>query len=292
MAAAGPTTGRCRRSRCTPGSGLRRAQLKTVRTDSTPALRHEPPLGLLVGGRRLGGGAVPHDREEAARHLPLGGVGGGAAASKASTAASRMKGRCIRGIEPGSLEIDALPGLRFVGAMASKRKSRKRRRRRDRGREPAPPRGYERSRARTTPRGPPSSRCGRASGRGAVTVGAIAAGGAGARQPDRPGVRLPPRRGHHSPGSRSAEVWWTTLPARPRRLRDVAGALSAVLGMQTLLGLTIVICALGMVQGDQPGGRSTWSRHPASSSGTLFWFLVKAMARIQMPERPGWWRGR
>ena len=22
-------------------------------------------------------------------------------------------------------------------------------------------------------------------------------------------------------------------------------------------------------------------------SGTLFWFLVKAMARIQMPERPG-----
>jgi hypothetical protein len=23
------------------------------------------------------------------------------------------------------------------------------------------------------------------------------------------------------------------------------------------------------------------------SSGTLFWFLIKAMARIQMPERPG-----
>jgi hypothetical protein len=26
-------------------------------------------------------------------------------------------------------------------------------------------------------------------------------------------------------------------------------------------------------------------------AGTLFWFLVKAMARIQMPERPGSTRG-
>jgi hypothetical protein len=24
-----------------------------------------------------------------------------------------------------------------------------------------------------------------------------------------------------------------------------------------------------------------------AGAGTLFWFLIKAMARIQMPERPG-----
>jgi hypothetical protein len=24
-----------------------------------------------------------------------------------------------------------------------------------------------------------------------------------------------------------------------------------------------------------------------AAAGTLFWFLIKAMARIQMPERPG-----
>jgi hypothetical protein len=60
----------------------------------------------------------------------------------------------------------------------------------------------------------------------------------------------------------------------------------AVLGMQTLLGLTIVICALGMVQ-----AVDWWAFILVTiilvASGTLFWFLVKAMARIQMPERPG-----
>jgi hypothetical protein len=28
-----------------------------------------------------------------------------------------------------------------------------------------------------------------------------------------------------------------------------------------------------------------------AAAGTLFWFLVKAMARIQMPERPSSQRG-
>lgn len=60
----------------------------------------------------------------------------------------------------------------------------------------------------------------------------------------------------------------------------------AVLGMQTLLGLTIVLCALGLVQ-----AVNAWAFVLVTiillASGTLFWFLVKAMARIQMPERPG-----
>lgn len=60
----------------------------------------------------------------------------------------------------------------------------------------------------------------------------------------------------------------------------------AVLGMQTLLALTIVGAALGLTQ-----ALNWWAFLLVSLlivlSGTLFWFLVKAMARIQMPERPG-----
>ena len=60
----------------------------------------------------------------------------------------------------------------------------------------------------------------------------------------------------------------------------------AVLGMQTLLALTIVFSALGLTQ-----AINWWAfvllLLSLALSGTLFWFLVKAMARIQMPERPG-----
>jgi hypothetical protein len=60
----------------------------------------------------------------------------------------------------------------------------------------------------------------------------------------------------------------------------------AVLGMQTLLGLTIVVCALALLT-----AINLWAfvlvTLLLAASGTLFWFLVKAMARIQMPERPG-----
>ena len=60
----------------------------------------------------------------------------------------------------------------------------------------------------------------------------------------------------------------------------------AVLGMQTLLGLTIVASALALLT-----AVNAWAAILVTllllGSGTLFWFLVKAMARIQMPERPG-----
>jgi hypothetical protein len=58
-----------------------------------------------------------------------------------------------------------------------------------------------------------------------------------------------------------------------------------VLGFQALLGITLVVVALGLVVASNaqavilcvaillPGG---W----------LFWKLVRAMARLQMPERP------
>jgi hypothetical protein len=59
-----------------------------------------------------------------------------------------------------------------------------------------------------------------------------------------------------------------------------------VLGMQTLLALTLVFASLGLVTAN-----TLWAALLLvliiAAAGTLFWFLVKAMARIQMPERPG-----
>ena len=58
----------------------------------------------------------------------------------------------------------------------------------------------------------------------------------------------------------------------------------AVLGMQALLGLIILIFSLFAVT-----AASVWALLLAlaivASAGTLFWFMVKAMARIQMPSR-------
>jgi hypothetical protein len=60
----------------------------------------------------------------------------------------------------------------------------------------------------------------------------------------------------------------------------------AVLGMQTLLALTLVLAGLGLV-----GATSILAALGLllilAAAGALFWFLIKAMARIQMPERPG-----
>jgi hypothetical protein len=60
----------------------------------------------------------------------------------------------------------------------------------------------------------------------------------------------------------------------------------AVLGMQTLLAITIVIASLGLVTATSIVAALILFVMLAAA-GTLFWFLVKAMARIQMPERPG-----
>jgi len=58
----------------------------------------------------------------------------------------------------------------------------------------------------------------------------------------------------------------------------------AVLGMQTLLGLLIVIFSLVLVT-----ARSIWGVLVLLAiivpAGVLFWKMVKAMARIQMPRR-------
>lgn len=58
----------------------------------------------------------------------------------------------------------------------------------------------------------------------------------------------------------------------------------AVLGMQALLGLVIIVFSLFAMT-----AASIWALLLAlaviGSAGTLFWFMVKALARIQMPTR-------
>ena len=60
----------------------------------------------------------------------------------------------------------------------------------------------------------------------------------------------------------------------------------AVLGMETILGLIIVIFALLVVRAGSIG-ELLIAVAVLTLSSTLFWFLIKSLARIQMPERPG-----
>ena len=60
----------------------------------------------------------------------------------------------------------------------------------------------------------------------------------------------------------------------------------AVLGMQALLALTVILATLALT-----GAGNLYAVILivliVAGAGTLFWFLVKSLARIQMPERPG-----
>ena len=60
----------------------------------------------------------------------------------------------------------------------------------------------------------------------------------------------------------------------------------AVLGLELLLAITMVFASIGLIT-----AASAWAAlllvAIVAAAGTLFWFMVKAMARIQMPERPG-----
>jgi hypothetical protein len=58
----------------------------------------------------------------------------------------------------------------------------------------------------------------------------------------------------------------------------------AVLGFQVLLGITVIYAGLSLLF------PSNWQAlvlalAVLAAAGTLFWFLIRAMARIQMPER-------
>lgn len=59
----------------------------------------------------------------------------------------------------------------------------------------------------------------------------------------------------------------------------------AVLGFQAMLGITLVVCLLSLIRA------ATWQGLLIPTTiivlgGWLFWKLIRAMARIQMPQRP------
>jgi hypothetical protein len=58
----------------------------------------------------------------------------------------------------------------------------------------------------------------------------------------------------------------------------------AVLGFQTLLAFAIVIWSLLLVKAETVLG-ALLAVSIIAAAGTMFWFLVKALARIQMPDR-------
>ena len=60
----------------------------------------------------------------------------------------------------------------------------------------------------------------------------------------------------------------------------------AVLGMEALLALTVILAMLALT-GVGNAYAAVLTVAIVVAAGALFWFLVKAMARIQMPERPG-----
>ena len=59
----------------------------------------------------------------------------------------------------------------------------------------------------------------------------------------------------------------------------------AVLGFQALLAIVLVGASLALIQ-TTDWLQATWLTLLIAGAGAMFWFMVKAMARIQMPERP------
>ena len=60
----------------------------------------------------------------------------------------------------------------------------------------------------------------------------------------------------------------------------------AVLGFEFFLGMTLVFAAVSLMFAGNVQG-VVYSLVILALAGTLFWKLVRAMARIQMPRRPG-----
>jgi hypothetical protein len=59
----------------------------------------------------------------------------------------------------------------------------------------------------------------------------------------------------------------------------------AVLAFEALLGITLVIVAVAVTIGASVVEAIVFTAAVLVPGGTLFWFLVKAMARIGMPRR-------
>jgi hypothetical protein len=178
--------------------------------------------------------------------------------------------------------------------MATKRKSRKRRARSE-ARPPAPaaaaahtpePRGYARSRAKDEEARAKLKPLAPGERPVAVTVAAVVAAGFALANAIALAAGYNAAEDTISPGQKLVAGVAVTLLLAFMAWGMWRVRYWAVLGMQTLLAITVIFSALALI-----GAVNLWAAVLVllilGSSGTLFWFLIKAMARIQMPERPG-----
>jgi hypothetical protein len=173
--------------------------------------------------------------------------------------------------------------------MAANRKSRKRRARSRPSAAPPPravPRGYERSRARDEAARAALKPLRPGERPTAVTVGAVAASLLALANLVAAILGFDAGQDTASPGTKLAGTLAATALLVVVAYGMWGARYWAVLGMQALLALTIIASALALLT-----AVNLWAAVLVTllllASGTLFWFLVKAMARIQMPERPG-----
>ena len=151
---------------------------------------------------------------------------------------------------------------------------------------PSQPRGYARSRARDDAARAALKPLRPGERPTAVTVGAIAASLLAVANLVAAILGFDAGQDSASPGSKLAGTLAATAILVVVAYGMWGARYWAVLGMQALLGLTVVASALALLT-----AVNLWAAVLVTllllASGTLFWFLVKAMARIQMPERPG-----
>jgi cation transport ATPase len=178
--------------------------------------------------------------------------------------------------------------------MSGKRSSRKRRKQRRASsappRPPAaeaqPPSGYARSRAKDDEARAALRPLRPGERPTAVTVGAIAATVLAVANLVALAFGYNAGEDTLSPGSEVTGSILTTLVVAIVAYGMWRAKYWGVLGMQTLLALTLVVSTLALLFAS-----SIWAACLLviiiAGAGTLFWFLIKAMARIQMPERPG-----
>jgi hypothetical protein len=174
--------------------------------------------------------------------------------------------------------------------MSGKRTSRKRRKERRAASAPprppvAEPSGYARSRAKDEEARAALKPLRRGERPTAVTVGAIVATLLAVANLVALAFGYNASEDTVSPGSDVTGSILTTLVVGVVAYGMWRAKYWAVLGMQTLLALTLVMSSLGLVLAE-----SLWAALLLflilAAAGTLFWFLIKAMARIQMPDRP------
>src|SRR5215211_383800 len=169
--------------------------------------------------------------------------------------------------------------------MTSKRSSRKRRRQRRASAPPRPPDSYARSRAKDEEVRASLKPLRPGERPTAVTVGAVAAAGLAVANVVALAFGYNASEDTLSPGSEVTGSILATVILGLVAYGMWKARYWGVLGMQTLLALTLIFGSLALLFAN-----SVWAALLlviiVATAGTLFWFLVKAMARIQMPERP------